>query len=99
MFSILPKSKLAAEKASKLSELEVAIIDMYIEAAFLRPDSHLTFLDTATTVVNGRNFDIYVVELEIMIVSLVISDRGKVGILDFFVSRSLFLPPDATATM
>src|SRR5947208_2340738 len=84
MFSSLPKSQVAARKYSKLSDLDQALLDMYMTAAFMRPDSHLKLLEAITTVSHRRTILIYVIEIEVAIISLAVSPvTGKVGIADF----------------
>jgi hypothetical protein len=93
MFSLLPKSRAAAEKAGLLSDLEVALLDLHLTAAFRRPDSHLHFVDHAVTVINGRIYEIFVIQIEVAMLSLVISDRGRVGITDFHITNLFVEPP------
>jgi hypothetical protein len=94
MFSKLAKSQTALEKANGLSELECALLDMHMTAAFSRPDSHLRLIDYIRAKQHGVWFDIFVIEIEIALISLAISAAGKVGIIDFHFYKGLGIAPE-----
>jgi hypothetical protein len=85
---------LAAEKAAKLTPLEVALIDMDMTAAFGQPDGNLRLLDVVVQVVKGRAYTVYVIELTVVIVAIAVAETGRVGITDFYVTNlGLEAPP------
>jgi hypothetical protein len=84
MFTILPKSRAAREKAALLSSTQLAHLDMCVTAAFLRPDSYVRIIDRFHSVQQGSVFDFLVIELTELILVLVISPSGKIGITDFY---------------
>ena len=92
MFSSLLKSKTAAAKAACLSPLETALMDMAVTAAFMRPDSHLLLVDTAQRIVDTRIFEIYVIQIECAMLSLVFAPQGRIALLDFELTRPLLEP-------
>ena len=83
MFSSLLKSKTAAEKAARLSPLEAAILDMAITAAFMRPDSQIYLVDTGQHIVETSVFQLYVMQIECAMLSLVFGPNGRIAVLDF----------------
>jgi len=84
MFTILPKSRTAANKAALLTSTQLAHLNMCVTAAFLRPDSYVRIIDRFPSVQQGQVFEFLVIELVELILVLVISPSGKMGITDFF---------------
>ena len=93
MFTILPKSVTAKEKAELLSPLEVAHIDMSVTAAFTRPDSYIRLVDAFSAVQQGSLFHFYVIELPELALVLAVSRSGKMAIIDFVVFENLGAQP------
>lgn len=89
MFSTLAKSKTAAEKARRLSPLETELLDMAVTAAFLRPDSYLVLVDAAQCVVDTKTFEIFVIQIECAILSIVFAPSGRTAVLDFEITCPL----------
>jgi hypothetical protein len=83
MFTILPKSHAAADKAALLSSTQLALIDMWVTAAFLRPDSYVKVVECFPSVQQGRTYEFLMVELAELILVFVISPSGKWAITDF----------------
>lgn len=83
MFTILPKSCAASEKAALLTSTQRALLDMSVTAAFLKPDSYIKIVDRFPSLQQGQVFEFLVIELREMILVLVISPSGKIGITDF----------------
>jgi hypothetical protein len=48
MFTTLPKSRVAKEKAGLLSPIELEHLDMCLTAAFARPDSYMRIVEYFT---------------------------------------------------
>ena len=94
MFMILPKSRTAAEKAALLNSTQLAHIDMWVTAAFLRPDSYVKVVECFSSVQQGRRALIPDgrVPTELMIV-FVISPSGKWAITDFHLFESFDSAP------
>jgi hypothetical protein len=84
MFSILPKSRAASEKAALLTSTQLALLDMSVTAAFLEPNSYIRILDRFPSIQQGQVFEFLVIELTEMILVLVSSPSGKIGITDFY---------------
>jgi hypothetical protein len=76
-------------KANKLSGVELAVLDLHVTAAFLRPDSYVQVLDSIRTFQHGRLFDILVVEIDVAIICFAFSGTGRIGITDFFLLETL----------
>lgn len=93
MFTILPKSAAAKEKADLLSDLELAHIDMCLTVAFTRPDSCIRLVDAFTAVRHGSIFDFYVIELPELALVLAVSRSGKMAIIDFVIFEDLGSQP------
>jgi hypothetical protein len=93
MFTILPKSDTAKQKAALLTPLELAHIDMCVTAAFTRPDSYVRLVDAFTAEQQGSIFDFYVIELAELAFVLAVSRSGKMAIIDFVVFDSLGIQP------
>ena len=83
MFTTLPKSCVAKEKAERLTPLELAHLDMCLTAAFARPDSYIRIVDYFTQERHGSVFDFYQLELTELAFILVVSRTGKMAIVDF----------------
>jgi hypothetical protein len=66
MFTVLPKNRIAAQKARSLSPLDLALLDLHVTAAFRRPDLYVALIDTATAFENGQIFEIFVVQLDVV---------------------------------
>jgi hypothetical protein len=96
LFSSLPKSKTAAEKAARLSSLEMAVLDMAVTAAFMRPDGHLRLIDARQRIVETRVFELYTIEIECAVLSLVFGPNGRVAVLDFELTCPLLDVPAHT---
>jgi hypothetical protein len=98
MFTILPKSETAKEKADLLTPLELAHIDMCLTVAFTRPDSYMRLVDAFTALQQGSIFDFFVVELPELALVLAVSRSGKMAIIDFVIFDNLgFQPEQANA--
>lgn len=93
MFTTLPKSRVAKEKADRLTPLELAHLDMCLTAAFARPDSYIRIAEYFTTQRNGSVFDFYNIELSDLAFVLVVSQSGKMAILDFVLFNPLGQTP------
>jgi hypothetical protein len=72
---------------------------MHLTAAFLRPDSHIRAIDDAIVVRNGRVFEIYVILIDVAILSLVFSDKGRLALLDFELTTSIEAETNTGATV
>jgi hypothetical protein len=94
MFTTLPKSRVAKEKADRLTSLERAHLDMCLTAAFARPDSYIRIVEYFTQDLHGSVFDFYQLELTELAFILVISKTGKMAILDFVLFESQPAQPD-----
>jgi hypothetical protein len=97
LFSSLVKSKVAARKADRLSQLETALLDMAVSAAFMQPDHYLSLIDTAECTINNTLFKLYVVQIECAVLSLVVPPVGPIGLTDFVLTRSLVEIPAGLA--
>lgn len=93
MFTTLPKSRVAKEKASLLSPLELAHLDMCLTAAFARPDSYIRIVDHFIAEQQGSAFDFYVIELTELAFVLVVSKTGRMAITDFWLYAYLGIQP------
>jgi hypothetical protein len=93
MFTTLPKSRAAEEKAARLSPLELAHLDMCVTAAFTRPDSYIRVIEYFRAPLHGSVFDFYHIELAEMAFILVVSRTGKMAILDFVLFDDLTTQP------
>ena len=89
MLRTIPLSNTASAKVKKLSSLEFCFLDMHLTAAFLRPDSYIQAIDEAIVIRNGRVYEIYVILIDIAILSLVFSDKGRLALLDFELTTSI----------
>jgi hypothetical protein len=96
MLSTLPKGRAALEKVAKLTDLELAILDMHVAAAFMRPDSHLEIVDYIPTKRGGRMYEIFVVQIDIALLVLVLSEGGRLGVNDIHLTRNLLDEHTAT---
>jgi hypothetical protein len=93
LFSSLLKSKTAAEKAARLSPLETAALNMAITAAFSRPDSHLSVVYTEQRLVETKCYEIFVIQIDCAMLSLVFGPSGRVALLDFELTLPLLEVP------
>jgi hypothetical protein len=57
---------------------------MCVTAAFLRPDSYVKIIDRFPSIQQGKVFEFLVLELAELILVLVTSPSGKIGITDFY---------------
>src|SRR5258705_10225888 len=83
MFTILRKRRTAADKAALLNSTQLAQIDMWVTAAFLRPDSYVKVVECFPSVQQGRTYEFLMVELKELILVFVVSPSGKWAITDF----------------
>jgi hypothetical protein len=83
MFTILPKSRAAADKAALLNSTQLALIDMWVTAAFLRPDSYVKVVECFPSIQHGRRYEFLMIELAELILVFVVSPSGKWAITDF----------------
>jgi hypothetical protein len=89
LFSSLHKSKTAAAKAAQLSPIETALLDMAVTAAFNRPDSYLSLVAVERHLVETKVFEIYVIQIECAVMSLVFGSSGRIALLDFVLTCPL----------
>jgi hypothetical protein len=91
LFATLPKSALAKEKASRLSPLLLAHLDMALTAAFLRPDLNCRLIDVFEEEMEGSKFDFLVLATNEMIVMMAFSQiTDRMGLVDFHLLPSAF---------
>jgi hypothetical protein len=94
MFTTLPKSRVANDKASKLSSLELAHLDMCLTAAFAPPYTYIRIVQYFKREQHGSVFDFYQIELTELAFVLVVSRTGKMAILDFVLFDSFGAQPE-----
>ncbi len=91
MFTMLPKSELAKEKASRLSPLLLAHLDMILTAGLLRPDLYCQRLDFFKEEISGSEYDFLVLAMSEMVIVLAFSQiTDLMAIIDFHLLPSAF---------
>ena len=94
MFTTLPKSRVAEDKASELSPLELAHLDMCLTEAFAPPYTYIRIVQYFKREQHGSLFDFYQIELNELAFVLVVSRTGKMAILDFVLFENFDAQPE-----